>query len=62
MLNKKHKLPEEEALVVLKHLLKGLHEMVKLDLAHRDIKPDNCLIHGKIYKIADYGFSTKING
>lgn len=62
MLNKRVKLGEEEALRVLKHLLKGLQEMVDLDLAHRDIKPDNCLIHDNIYKIADYGFSTKTEG
>ncbi len=36
--------------------------MHSFDLTHRDLKPDNCLIHDNIYKVADYGFSCKIDG
>lgn len=30
-------------------------------VAHRDMKPENMLIHDNVFKIADYGFSTKLS-
>ena len=33
-----------------------MKELKRLNIAHRDIKPDNIFIHNGIYKIADFGF------
>lgn len=30
-------------------------------MVHRDIKPENILVHNGIIKIADFGFSLKVN-
>jgi len=34
-----------------------MKELKRLNIAHRDIKPDNIFIHNGIYKIADFGFA-----
>lgn len=36
--------------------------MVDNDLAHRDVKPENTLIHNNVMKVADFGFSCKTHG
>lgn len=59
-LNKVKKVKEEEALHILKDLLLGMKELSENNLAHRDIKPENTFINDKTFKIADYGFSTKV--
>ena len=28
---------------------------------HRDIKPANCLLGNGVYKVADFGFATKVD-
>jgi calcium-dependent protein kinase len=37
-----------------------MKEMASHCVAHRDMKPENCLIKDNVFKIADYGFSTKL--
>lgn len=60
-LNKRKKIPEGDALKILKDMLLGMKEMASHCIAHRDMKPENCLINDNVFKIADYGFSTKLN-
>ena len=36
-------------------------ELLNKSIIHRDIKPANILIHDKVIKIADFGFSKKIS-
>lgn len=59
-LNKNKKVKEEVALRILKDLLLGMQELHSNSLAHRDIKPENTFINNNVFKIADYGFSTKV--
>ena len=61
-LTKQHKIPEENALKILKDLLLGMKEMVDNDLIHRDLKPENILIKDNVFIIADFGFSAKTEG
>jgi len=61
----KKNIPEAEALDILGQMVKGLHELILREIAHRDIKPDNIFMHerkdGKIiYKIGDFGFAKHI--
>ena len=41
----------------LKEILNGLHFLYKNNILHRDIKPQNILIHNNQIKISDFGFA-----
>ena len=51
------KIPEPEAVSILKQIINGVAECHKQKIIHRDLKPDNILINNGEYKIADFGFS-----
>jgi calcium-dependent protein kinase len=51
--------PEEEAIQIYSHIIKGFKYLTGLGYIHRDIKPENTLIKGNLYKVADFGFSCK---
>ena len=34
-----------------------MRELNRLNISHRDLKPDNIFIHDGVCKIADFGFS-----
>jgi len=38
-----------------------LHEVYEKGYMHRDIKPENILLSKGTFKIADFGFATKIH-
>ncbi len=38
-------------------ILKGFKELHENKILHRDLKPDNIFITGKLFKIADFGVS-----
>jgi serine/threonine-protein kinase ULK/ATG1 len=61
-LNKKVKVSEEEGLKIIRNIIRGMNELYNNDIAHRDLKPDNILINDDIFKVADFGFSTLMNG
>jgi calcium-dependent protein kinase len=42
-------------------LLEGFKELVSLGYIHRDIKPENALCKKSVYKVADFGFATKVD-
>lgn len=58
-MKKKGKIPEKEALILLMQICNGFVELIKEGVMHRDLKPQNVLIHQGILKIADFGFSKK---
>lgn len=41
-------------------ILRGFAEIHNKKYLHRDIKPDNILIHDGVYKIADFGVNILI--
>ena len=55
IVSKNGHLSPEEASVVLLQIAKGLVEVG--NLVHRDLKPDNVLLHERKWKIADFGIS-----
>ncbi len=52
-------LQEKFAQTVFKQYLNGFKELVNLGYIHRDVKLENALCKGEIYKVADFGFATK---
>ncbi|CAD8050508.1 unnamed protein product [Paramecium sonneborni] len=54
-------LSEETALKIIKSIIKGLKYIIESNIIHRDIKPANILFHNNELKIADFGFSRRIN-
>ena len=52
---------ENELIITLKQIVKGLLFLQKNNIAHRDIKPQNILVFpNNIYKIADFGEAKNI--
>ncbi|CAK62108.1 unnamed protein product (macronuclear) [Paramecium tetraurelia] len=56
--NLKMKLTENDAIGIIKQILKGLKDLHSKFIIHRDLKLQNIMVHNNsIYKIADLGFS-----
>jgi serine/threonine protein kinase len=58
-MKKRGKIPEKEAVQMLKQICNGFVELIKEGVMHRDLKPENILIHQGDMKLADFGFSKK---
>jgi len=41
--------------------MQGFKDLINHNYMHRDIKPENCLVKGNVFKVADFGFATKID-
>jgi serine/threonine-protein kinase ULK/ATG1 len=50
-------LPEAEAIIIVKQLIRGYKYLHEHSVIHRDLKPANILIKDETYKIADFGFA-----
>ena len=48
-------LPESQAMMITKALLKSVHYLHSKDIVHRDIKPENILVLDDVLKVADFG-------
>lgn len=48
---------EAEVVILIKQIASAFQILHELKIIHRDLKPANILIHNKIFKIADFGFS-----
>jgi serine/threonine protein kinase len=59
-LEKKQKLPENEAKRYLKHIMKGAKYLHANGIIHRDLKPANILLKGDKCKISDFGFAKSL--
>ncbi|KAM3130266.1 hypothetical protein pb186bvf_017661 [Paramecium bursaria] len=61
LMNKKGYLPQDQAIEVMSQLMLGFQDLVKHNYIHRDIKPENALVKGNVFKVADFGFATKVD-
>lgn len=62
-------LPEHEARYIFLQIVQGLRHIHSKGVAHRDLKPDNILIDGRVsrsellhVKVSDFGHSKLVNG
>ena len=55
------RLSEAESIKILKQILNGFKVLVNNNIVHRDIKPQNILLHEGCAKIADFGFARTID-
>ena len=45
----------------MSQLMLGFKDLVDHNYIHRDIKPENALVKGNVFKVADFGFATKVD-
>jgi serine/threonine protein kinase len=50
------RLKEQEAVELMRQIIKGMQSVVELNIVHRDLKPQNILFHNQVVKIIDFGF------
>ncbi|EAR99474.2 kinase domain protein (macronuclear) [Tetrahymena thermophila SB210] len=55
-----YNISESQAISILQQILQGFKSLIDQGYVHRDIKPENILINKNTFKIADFGFATKI--
>lgn len=53
-------LPPAEALSILREITAGLRELHQASVIHRDLKPDNVLLHEGRWKLADFGIARDV--
>ncbi len=60
IISKGEEFSERGIWLFLEQFCQGYQVLYDSHLVHRDIKPDNILLHNGVYKISDFGLSTKI--
>jgi serine/threonine protein kinase len=60
LIKKRVKLPEEEAIPIIRDFIEGFKHLGDAGFLHRDLKPANLLIKDKVTKIADFGFAKRV--
>ncbi|KAL4470920.1 hypothetical protein ABPG72_005954 [Tetrahymena utriculariae] len=60
-LKNQKKISENEILEFLQQFCRGYRVLYKEGIIHRDIKPDNILMHNRIFKIADFGLAKIVD-
>ena len=59
-IEKKALVPEDRIWDFILQIAKGYQVLHDANLLHRDIKPDNILIHNQVFKLADFGLAKHI--
>lgn len=57
---KKNTLTELEAIFYIKQIIEGFKYLSSKKIMHRDVKPENILLHNNVVKLADFGFAKNI--
>ena len=58
-IQQKRKISEHTIADIMNQVLSGYRYLADLKILHRDLKPANILRIGKVWKISDFGFSTR---
>lgn len=53
-------IPEKKALLYFRQIVEAFKTLTKNNIMHRDLKPDNILLHNGIVKLADFGFCKSL--
>jgi serine/threonine protein kinase len=53
-------MPEKKALIYFRQIVDAFKTLTKNNIMHRDLKPDNILLHNGIIKLADFGFCKSL--
>ncbi|CAD8072595.1 unnamed protein product [Paramecium primaurelia] len=61
-MKKNPNISDEQIVDIFQQIAKGFQALVKENVIHRDLKPDNILLHQNVIKIADFGFARFIEG
>lgn len=56
----RQRLPESEAQVLVAQVLQGLAYLHRRHVLHRDVKPENILLHGAAVKLGDFGLAKQL--
>ena len=51
-----------EALFYFREVIDAFRYLRANNMVHRDVKPENILVHDGVLKLADFGFAREISG
>lgn len=57
----KNNLSENEILYYFRFIIDAFRYLLSKNILHRDVKPENILLHNNVVKLADFGFSRVVN-
>lgn len=60
-LKRQRSISESEIIEFLQQFCRGYRVLYTEGIIHRDIKPDNILLHNKVFKIADFGLAKIVD-